>query len=177
MWSKAAYPLDLFQSIIHSSTTKKSESLSVGRLFQWYHGFPAYGTAEVLTDEIKSWKQNMKHVRKHTTSHLQSFISKGSLRANRIIEGQNRSENIILQLQLWHSSLAWPNHAMAVVKDPVDSQGHVLAQRDFECFQTFCQVQGFVCWSSLSLKILFDYREGPTLNGLKYKLIVNTKRA
>ena len=65
---------------------------------------------------------------------------------------------------------------IVVVKDPMDSQGHVLAEGSFECFQSFCLVQGFVCWSSLSLKVLFDYREGPTLCGLKYKLIVNTKR-
>lgn len=41
MRSKAVYPLDVFQSIINYSTTNKSESLSVGRLFQWYHSFPA----------------------------------------------------------------------------------------------------------------------------------------
>lgn len=90
-----------------------------------------------------------------------------------------------------HSSLALPNqnywfgyqisiidynNNIVVVKDPVDSQGHVLAEGSFEYFQSFCLVQGFVCWSSLSLKILFDYRKGPTLCRLKYKLIVNTKR-
>ena len=72
----------------------------------------------------------------------------------------------LMTTALWHDYI----RVVSTVKDQRDSHGHLLAQGGFDCFQSFCLVRGFVCWSSLSLKILFGYREGPTSSRLKYKL-------
>lgn len=147
MRSKAVYPLDVFQSIINSSTTNKSEDLSVGELFPVISQFPAPLLKSLHWVRIKAGNIIYEACVK-THSFPPPFHIKRFPQANKITEGQNGSRKYqFFSSNCDDTALAW-RIMLAVVKGPSGFPGtRLLAQGDFECFQSFCLVQGFVCCS------------------------------